>query len=275
MAGVARDVIIAGEPTWAFYDWDRCQEEIDTIGLSAFLAECQHDLTSDDSMRVLPEYDEAIHVITWSQFQKMYGSRFIPSSWNAAIGHDIGYTEGHLSAVAWVATSAAMTKLPNKRFRYRALTFLDKSPDEMAEAMIAAMRPDPRAGRYHDERPMIRKWRMSHEKKGERKTYREKFRLPFMACDSGKTAGIPQWRHYLRADKKRPHPFHADTLLPDGTYKLGEPGWFDVVDDDQLEAPRDDGGMKLAREQALVWLYVPEHLTEKGLTPEQPTKAFE
>ncbi len=33
--------------------------------------------------------------------------------------------------------------------------------------------------------------------------------------------------------------------------------------------------MKLAREQALVWLYVPEHLTEKGLTPEQPTKAFE
>jgi len=232
-------------------------------------------LTGDEAGRVLPEYNEAIHVIARSQFKAKFGSDYIPAHWQVGIGHDIGYTEGHLSAVAWIATSAENSALPGKRFRYRVLTFLDKSVDDMAEAIIAAMRPDPARGRFHDERGMVRKWPMSHEKKGERKTYREKYQLPFTACDSGKTAGIPQWRHYLRSDKTRPHPFHADVQLADGTWKLGEPSWFDVVDDDQLTAPRDDRGMKLAREQALAWLYVPEHLTDKGLTPEQPVKAFE
>jgi len=39
VGGVGRDIIVAGEPTWGFYDRERCQEEIDTIGLPAFLAE--------------------------------------------------------------------------------------------------------------------------------------------------------------------------------------------------------------------------------------------
>ncbi len=79
----------------------------------------------------------------------------------------------------------------------------------------------------------------------------------------------------MRDGHSRPHPFHDEGQLADGTWKLGEPGWFDIVDDDQLQSPRNDKGLKLHREQALVWLYAPEHLTEKGVTPEQPVKAFE
>ena len=106
---------------------------------------------------MLPEYDERVHVISWSQFARVFGARYITAHWQVGLGYDIGYTEGHLSAASWIATSAANSKLPNKRFRYRGRTWLDKSPDEMAEDMIRLMRPDPEAGRFHDERPMVKK----------------------------------------------------------------------------------------------------------------------
>lgn len=37
-------VITAGEPTWAGMGLQRCQEMVDDMGLTAFLAECQHDV---------------------------------------------------------------------------------------------------------------------------------------------------------------------------------------------------------------------------------------
>lgn len=40
-----RWVLIAGQPTWAGQDLERCQEAVDTWGLTAFLTERQHDVT--------------------------------------------------------------------------------------------------------------------------------------------------------------------------------------------------------------------------------------
>lgn len=37
-------VLVAGNPTWEGMDLHRCQEMIDDMGLSAFLAECQHEV---------------------------------------------------------------------------------------------------------------------------------------------------------------------------------------------------------------------------------------
>ncbi|MGN6813990.1 MAG: hypothetical protein ACTHMP_24235, partial [Thermomicrobiales bacterium] len=39
-----RYVITAGEPTWQGQDLARCQDMLDDMGLTAFLAECQHDV---------------------------------------------------------------------------------------------------------------------------------------------------------------------------------------------------------------------------------------
>ena len=39
-----RAVIVAGTPTWAGQDVPRCQAMVDDMGLTAFLAECQHDV---------------------------------------------------------------------------------------------------------------------------------------------------------------------------------------------------------------------------------------
>jgi phage terminase large subunit-like protein len=39
-----RAVLVAGEPTWAAMDLRACQAKVDEIGLTAFLAECQHEV---------------------------------------------------------------------------------------------------------------------------------------------------------------------------------------------------------------------------------------
>lgn len=41
-----RTVIVAGEPTWSGMDRDACQDKLDDVGLSAFLAECQHEVSA-------------------------------------------------------------------------------------------------------------------------------------------------------------------------------------------------------------------------------------
>ena len=270
-----RAVIVRAEPVWDDLDITAAQKFLSGSGPEAFLAEYQHDFTASEQGRVLKEYDEAVHVITWSQFESVFGVRYVPEHWQRYVGHDVGFTPGHLSAWVWLATSAANTKLPGMVFRYRGLTFSEPQLDEMALTVRRAMLPDEASGRRFDEFPLIYLWRMSHEALSERKTYRVKHHFPFLACKSGKTDGLSQWRHYLRADRSRAHPFHADERQADGLWRLGCPAFFDVVDDDQLISPRNDRGLRLFREQALLWQWKPTPLTDAGMAKDEPVKAFE
>ncbi|MGI9064895.1 MAG: hypothetical protein ACR2HX_00600 [Pyrinomonadaceae bacterium] len=267
--GMGMDIYLSGKVTWRGWDPQRVQDEINTSGLPAFLRECQHEVETDKQGRVIPEYEDVpgrrTHVITWTQFEKKYGARRIPAHWQCESGLDIGYTPEHLTAWTFVATSAANSALPGKKFRYRGLTYTVPLLDDMAEDVKKMFWLGERIGRE----------RISHEKKGERMTLNQKHGFNFQSCKSGKTDGLPQWRHYLNCDKTRPHPFHEDTLLPDGMYSMGEPSWFDVVDDDQLETPRDDRGLKVHREQVVSWLYAPTPLRDSGMREALPVKAFE
>jgi hypothetical protein len=268
-----RNVITAGVPTWKDIDLAACQKFLDDSGRESFLAEYQHDFSAIEERRVISEYDERLHVITWSMFESLFGARHVPQHWERAVGLDVGYTEGHLSAWTWIATSAANSRVPGLRFRYRGMTFVEPILDEMADAVREAMKPD--GDRRFDEAALIQIWRMSHEQKGARLTLRAKHDLPFISGKSGKHDGIEQWQHYLRPDKTKPHPFWPDEQLDDGRYRLGRPHFFDVVDDDQLVSPRDDRGLKTHREQVLAWRYRKVKQTDTGLQDEQPVKAFE
>lgn len=274
LADGPRDVIVEGSPTWTHFDVVACQKFLDDTTREAFYAEYQHDFAASEQGRVIPEYDEAKHVITWSQFEIVFGLRFIPQHWEREIGHDVGFTSDHLSAWTWIATSAANSPLPGLRFRYRGLTFNGVNVDEQAEFVKQIMEPDSKVDRRFDERPLILSWKMSHEAKSERMTY-WKADLPFGPCKSAKTAGISQWRHYLRSDHTKPHPFHADELLPDGKWKLGFPGWFDVVADDQLLTPVDDKGLVTHRRQTVAWRFRPDVLGIGGVSKNEPMKADE
>src|SRR5262249_15491721 len=112
------DVITAGSPTWPDIDLKACEIFLNDSGRPAFLAEYQHDFSASEQGRVIPEYDEALHVITWSEFQAVYGSPYIPEHWRREVGHDVGFTEAHQSAWTWIATSAMNGPLPGLVFRY-------------------------------------------------------------------------------------------------------------------------------------------------------------
>jgi hypothetical protein len=256
-------------PTWAGVDISQAQKFLNDVGLETFLAEYQNEFEHLRNGRVIPEYEDSLghrtHVITWGQFFKRFGLRRIPPHWQAESGLDIGYTPEHLTAWSFVATAAENSGLAGKKFRYRGLTYEAPLLDEMAEDVKSKLWPGERIVRQ----------RMSHEKKGERMTLNQKHGFNFRSCKSKKMDGIPQWRHQLRVDHSIPHSFHNDTLLPDGTYLLGDPGWYDVVDDDQFDVPRDDRGLKTHREQVVSWLFAPTPLKDTGMREALPVKAFE
>ena len=274
-----RNVIVGGSPTWKDMSLEKCQAFLDRSGLDAFKAEYLHDFSAEQDERVLPEYDDRIlrlHVITWSQFIGMYFEgvdnppRRIPNYWPCSLGGDIGYTAGHLSAFSWLTRAPENAPLSGSIFRYRGLTFSGAAPDDIGAHVRNALWPA--RGEYKGELAQIIQQVLSHEALGERLLLNGKFGFSFMPCDKGKESGLPQWRHHLRPDRSQKHPFHRDELLPDGTWKLGRPGWFDIVADDQFIAPQDDAGMKTHRNTAFTWRRKKVKLTEAGLTKDQPMK---
>lgn len=266
-----RNVIKSGTPTWPFIDMAECQSFLDRSGYDAFMAEYQHSFEGEQNDRVLPEYDDRTlktHLITWDQFDVLYGSRRIPANWPCDVGLDIGYTTGHKSAFTFLAKVPEGYPLAGSIFRYRGCVFTSTTIGDMQTYVRARMWPDEKIEREF----------MSHEKRGELLVMNGEHGWHFQPCDSAKTAGIAQWRHFLRADTSKPHPFHRDEKDKDsGLWKIGCPAWFDIVTSDQFDVPRmkDDLGLKVHREQAYKWKMRKVEETKSGMTVEQPMKADE
>lgn len=179
------------------------------------------------------------HVITWSEFARIYGQRRIPEHWRRALGHDWGSTEGHPAVVSLIARSAANSALPGMYFLYWGRTFKGALVDHVAEVVKAE------TDAYHG---AIELWRMSHEAKSERDTYIVKFQLPFQAMKSGKTDGIAQMRHMLRLrDLDKPHPFKPQLS--------GRPLLYLVVEDGELINPKTDAGLARHRGEFAAYKY--------------------
>ena len=253
-------------PSWEGFNVVRAQKFLDNSGLQTFLAEYQNQFDQYRSGRVIPEYDEISQVITWSQFEKVFGQRRIPKHWRAMVGLDVGYSEGehpHYSSWAFIATASMNSALPGALFLYRNRTFINTSIDLQAEDVKAAM--------WDGE--TVQMWRMSHEKTGEMLTLQQRHQLPFDKFKNFKSSdGIAQWRHLSMRDKTKPNPFKEDEQGTDGLWKIGRPSMYYIVDDEQLITPRDDNGLKLLRDQVSTWELVPVKLTDMGLSQEKPSK---
>lgn len=255
-------------PTWSGLDVKRAQKFLNDSGLQTFLAEYQNQFDQYKSGKVISNYDEDRQIITWSQFEKVFGTRRIPAHWKCMAGADIGYTEGlypHWSVWNFIATAAMNSPLPRSVFLYRSRSWKGTSIDDQALYIKQAL--------YREEMDMIQQWGMSHEKLGERITLTQKYKIPVQAFRQfKKETGVAQWKHLSVPDKTKPHPFKDDEKQADGTYLLGRPMLFYIVDDDQVTRPVDDNGLKLFREQVSQWEYVPVKMTEIGLTEERPSK---
>lgn len=191
---------------------------------------------------IFPMFEDGVlsrHVITWSEFKRVYGQASIPEHWRRAIGHDWGSTDGHPAVVSLIARSAANSALPGMYFLYWGRTFKGSLVDHVAEVVKAETQSYQHA---------IELWRMSHEAKSERDTYIVKFQLPFQAMKSGKTDGIAQMRHMLRLrDLDKPHPFKP--------HLSGRPLLYLVVDDGELVNPKTDSGLARHRGEFAAYKY--------------------
>lgn len=260
-------------PSWKGLDIARAQKFLDNSGLATFYAEYQNKFDQFKTGRVIPEYDERVQIITWSEFEKVFGVRRIPRHWKVGVGLDVGYSEGaypHFSSWAFIATAAMNSGMGGSLFLYRNRTFKGTSIDVQAETVLDDLYTDEN-GCY--EKDMIVSWQMSHEKTGEMMTLWEKHKLPFGKFRYYKAEdGVPQWRHLSRADKRKKHPFKEDVCGENGLWYLGCPSMFYIVDDEQITFASDDRGLKLLREQVSTWEYVPVKMTDTGQTAQKPSK---
>ncbi|MBX3288362.1 MAG: hypothetical protein KF855_03360 [Acidobacteria bacterium] len=262
-------------PTWEYFNLNDARAFLAHSGRDAFLAEYQHEFDSKTG-KVIPNYNEEAQIITWSMFEKVFKDRFIPSHWKAAVGLDVGYSDGmrpHYSTWCFVAVAAANSAMPGVHFVYRGMDFTKTSIDDQADMVKSVLR----VGVEKDETDsvaggLIKDWQLSHERTGEMMTLNQKHKLPFRKFDHWKSEdGIAQWNHLSISDHSKPNPFKDDEEM-DGEYLIGCPSLFYIVDDDQLTQPRDHRGLKLLREQVSSWEYVPTKINEAGLTAEKPSK---
>ena len=256
--GALRHVIQPSSiPSWAGLSIERAQKFLDNSGIQTFYAEYQNEFDQFRSGRVIPEYDENIQIITWSDFERVFGERRIPSHWQCKAGLDVGYSEGqypHYSAWDFFATSAMNSAYPKLVFLYRSLSFSGTSIDDQAEQVRREM--------WQNE--AVNEWQMSHERTGEMMTLNQRHGFRFSKFRYYKAEdGVAQWRHLSRIDEDKLNPF---------TGELGCPHLFYIVDDDQRKVARNDKGLKLFREQVSTWEYVPVKITDSGQTVQKPSK---
>lgn len=333
-------ILPSAEPTWAGVDIAQAQKFLNDSGIDTFLAEYQNRFDHQKTTHVFHEYNEERHIIGWSDFERVFGVRYIPQHWKAKAAADIGYSKESLSAWGFYATSAMNSPLPNHYFLYRSLTFCQDSIDDQAEKLWEELFPDYSTGKRHFEatqkfadypelfrilqtkprckdllgsysynsavnkyepkededktlfyvrlaektfQSQIVQWVISHEKTGEQKTLAQKYGIPMQKTKNyGADTGVSEANHLLRGDYTKPHPFYEDRLItPEeakllernvGTYYLGCPYVFFIVDDSQKKKATDDKGLKTFREQVANQRWTQEKLGELGLTKTIPMK---
>lgn len=137
--------------SWSGVDIAAAQKFLNDSGLETFLAEYQNQFDHLKTGKVFHEFNERRHLITWSQFEQLFGTRHIPAHWGAKAAADIGYSKESLSAWIFTATSAQNSALPSHYFAYRGLTFEQEGIDFQAETIWEHLFPNEESGKEHFE----------------------------------------------------------------------------------------------------------------------------
>jgi hypothetical protein len=215
---------------------------------------------------IFPMWNEAWHVVSWSEFAAVYGVRGIPYNWNCGIAQDWGATKSHPCVTTLFTTSAQNSALPGKVFIVWGLTLYEaQNAQQVAREHLI---PELERLKVKDR---IDRWLMSHEAKSERNSYNE-MDLPFEPWGLDSCGGLDQVRRYLEIRNKRlPNPFGKTDRF--GQLLYGCPSLMLVVADKELQHARTDAGLARHRAEAAGYSwYVPK----AGDAPEKlrPQKLF-
>lgn len=144
--GIVKDMVVAGNPTWRGWTLQRVQDEIDTYGLPAFRAECQHEVEQSREGLVLHNWRDEVHVISESEFEAAYGFRPIPKHWPKEWANDWARTKTryHANVALWKTVSPQSSKLPGMTFIWKPLSFpADSQVEDVAERLLECLTPGP------------------------------------------------------------------------------------------------------------------------------------
>jgi len=189
--------------------------------------------------RIFPMWHEAFHVITWSEFEAVYGVDHIPTTWNLCRAQDVGTSEGHENVTAWAARPRKNDKYNDTVFFYREFA----APTDWTVGEIAEGRWDKQRlvapGIWQREKPLKENERMtfsliSWEAESERRTYAQdckRYPIHFTRIQKpGPNEGLAEMRNGMQL-LAEPHPFarHPKT----GEYLFGRPRHVIIVPDAQ------------------------------------------
>lgn len=152
--GFIRDIMVAGKSTWRGWDHARIQDEINAMGLPAFLSECQHEVEQSREGLVLQFWDDDVHVISYSQFARIFGTRDLPRYWTKYVGNDWARTKTkyHANVCGTVTVSPQNTRLPGCVFVFNPMSFnAGTSPEDVALRLLKTISPLTLAGHSWDE----------------------------------------------------------------------------------------------------------------------------
>lgn len=140
-----RDMIVSGESRWpSRVTYDVAQRFIDTYGLIRFKAEFLHDFSQGKQGLCFDNYDDAVHVITKSEFAKIFGTREIPSRWWKYHVHDHARTKTayHANVQLDIAVSSMNERLPGCFFLCNPQSFpAQTEADEVAIRFLRSVSP--------------------------------------------------------------------------------------------------------------------------------------
>lgn len=147
VGGIIKDAVVAGNPTWRGWSLQRVQDEIDTYGLPAFLAECQHEVEQSREGLILHNWTDNIHVISESEFEAVYGFKPIPKHWAKEWANDWARTKTrhHANVALWRTVSPQSSRLPGMTFIWKPLSFPANSQvEDVAERLLECLVPGPK-----------------------------------------------------------------------------------------------------------------------------------
>lgn len=243
---------------WKDWRWRKGQE----LSMKPYeiAQEVEIDYEASETGQLLREFDEFIHVITWTEFARFFGEQAyaikedgrrtprLPATWRIGVGQDWGETIGHPCATVWIARPAERDPLSDCLFVYRELirpewpnTPQDWEPPtarRIANEIWTLEQP-------WKERDRVDLRLMSAEAGDVRRIYRREqkaqdllplhLHLNFNPWVARNNYGFPQLQQLLEVDFDRSNPFRR---YPRGHIEEGQPlpgaaHIYFIVDDDQ------------------------------------------
>lgn len=232
---------IQDNPSLDRVEYEESLNELDAVTREQLL---KGDWQIRERGNVYPAWEDGVsgrHVITWSQFAKVYGVRHIPTHWLGAHGHDPGFDPDPRAGV-WNFVAGQNGPLAGDVFCVRELYANKMTVDDFADEV---KRQESRLA----EAPRIQVRVIGHEASSEQATLAQKHKLNYVKVKPDANGGIAQMRHYLRiTNTNKSHPFKP--------WLKGRPHFYVVIEDDQMVNPKNEKGMVNFRAEMSAYKYI-------------------